>query len=517
MISSPLSRRSFLHRALGSSLGLTAVSALTDLRLINHALAQQTVFPDYKALVCIFLDGGNDSDNMLVPATGEAYQQYAAGRGGVFSANAAEGGLGLLPVDYTGALPRVVPLATRDNPYPFELGVHSSLASTFANGVPQDGIARLYNDGKAAFVANVGVLVEPMTRAQYKGGTRKKPPQLFSHSDQVYQWQTSVPDKITRTGWGGRMADRPYIFGANSGSPISMSISLSGTNTWEVGDVIHQYQLSSSGAASLTGTTGGSGSTAVANAARLAAIRDVLALDRMNLAERDYKAVFDRALNNAALLSNALSSADAGSNGSLAWAASPIGIATASGTGPLRNNSLATQLNMVARIINARHAGLLNMKRQIFFVRIGGFDTHSTQRDTHANNLLKPLSDAVWAFQQTLEKMNAASGVTGFTISDFGRTFKNNDTGLTAGSDHGWGAHHVVFGGAVRGGRIYGTFPSLLVNGPDDTSDGRWIPTTSTDEFGATLARWFGVTDPDLTTIFPNLPRFASSNLGFVG
>jgi len=511
MTSRDLSRRSFLRHALGSSVGLTAVSALTDLRLINHALAQQAVFDDYKALVCIFLDGGNDSANILVPASGPAYDGYVAGRGGPFNIDPTQGGLGLLPADYTGTLPRVVPLTVRNNPYPFDFGVHSSFASTYANGVPQDGIARLFNDGNAAFVANAGVLVEPMTRAQYKGSTRRRPPQLFSHSDQVYQWQTSMPDKITRTGWGGRMADRPYIFGSNNGSPISMSISLAGTNTWEVGDVIHQYQITTSGAASLTGTSG-----STANAARLAALRDVLAVNRPNLAEKDYKSVFDRALNNATLLSNALTSADAGNNGSLNWATSPLGIATRATTGPLRNNSLANQLNMVARIINARHNGLLSMRRQVFFVRVGGYDTHSSQRDSHANNLLRPLSDAVWAFQKTVEAMQVANGVTGFSISDFGRTFKNNDTGLVAGSDHGWGSHHVVFGGAVQGGKIYGTYPTLEVNGPDDTSDGRWIPTTSSDEFGATLARWFGVTDPDLTTIFPNLPRFAHPNLGFL-
>ncbi|MFN0129590.1 MAG: DUF1501 domain-containing protein [Verrucomicrobiales bacterium] len=507
-----LSRRTFLRHALGSSLGITAVSALTDLRLINHALAEQSLFTDYKALVCIFLDGGNDSDNILVPATGPAYNGYVTGRGGPFNADPTLGGLGLLPVDYTGTLPRVVPLNVIDNVHAHDFGVHSSFASTYTNGVPQDGIARLFNDGKAAFVANAGVLVEPINRAQYRGGTRRRPPQLFSHSDQVYQWQTSLPDKITRTGWGGRMADRPYIFGSNNGSPISMSISLAGTNTWEVGDIIHQYQITTNGAASLTGTTGSS-----ANAARLSALRDVLALNRANLAEKDYKTVFDRALNNATLLSNALTSADAGNNGSLAWANSPIGIATRPTTGPLRNNSLATQLNMVARLINARHNGLLNMRRQIFFVRTGGYDTHSSQRDSHANNLLRPLSDAVWAFQQTIEAMSVSQGVTGFTISDFGRTFKNNDTGIQAGSDHGWGSHQVVFGGAVRGSRIYGTYPTLQVNGPDDTSDGRWIPTTSTDEFGATLARWFGVTEPDLTTIFPNLPRFPRPDLGFLG
>jgi uncharacterized protein (DUF1501 family) len=516
MSATELSRRSFLRRALGSTLGISAVSTLTDLRLISHALAQQPVYTDYKALVCIFLNGGNDGNNILVPATGQAYLDYVAGRGGTFNADPAVGGLALLPTDYTGTLPRIVPINVADNPYDFEFGVHSSFASTYNNGVPQDGIARLFNDGKAAFVANVGPLVEPINQAQYKAGTRRRPPQLFSHSDQVYQWQTSLPDQITRTGWGGRMADRPYIFGSNNGSPISMSISLTdGSNTWEVGDVVHQYKVGTSGASSPTGTTGTSG------AARLRALRDLLALNHTNLAERDYKSVFDRALNNASVLSNALTSADAGNNGALNWADSPIGIATKSGTGPLRNSSLARQLNMAARIINARHAGQLNMRRQIFFVSIGGFDTHSTQRDTHANSLLKPLSDAVWAFQQTMEAMNVADGVAGFTFSDFNRTFDPNDPGLAAGSDHAWGSNHVVFGGAVRGGRLYGTFPSLLLRGPDDTSTssgsrGLWIPTTSTDEFGATLASWFGVTQPDLGIIFPNLSRFPRQNLGFM-
>jgi uncharacterized protein (DUF1501 family) len=511
MSATELSRRSFLRRALGSTLGVPAVSMLTDLRLISHALAQQPVFSDYKALICIFLNGGNDSNNVIVPATGQAYLDYVAARGGPFNTDPNQGGLGLLPVDYVGTLPRVVPINVVSNPYDFDFGVHSSFASTYANGVPQDGIARLFNDGKASFVANVGPLVEPITRAQYKAGTRRKPPQLFSHSDQVYQWQTSLPDQITRTGWGGRMADRPYIFGANNGSPISMSISLSGSNTWEVGDVIHQYQVSTSGASSPTGTTG-----STANAARLKAIRDLLTLNRSNLAEKDYKSVYERALNNASILSNALTSADAGNNGSLNWTNSPIGIATRANTGPLRNSSLANQLNMIARIINARNPGQLNMRRQIFFASIGGFDTHSSQRDAHANNLLKPLSDAVWAFQQTMEAMSVSGGVTGFTFSDFGRTLKISEPGIVAGSDHGWGSHHVVFGGAVKGGRLFGTFPSLVINGPDDATRGSWIPTTSTDEFGATLASWFGVAQPDLGIIFPNLSRFPHPNLGFM-
>ncbi|MGI8601493.1 MAG: DUF1501 domain-containing protein [Verrucomicrobiales bacterium] len=502
-----LTRRSFLRRCSGHLAGLTAVSTLADLRLISHALAQTPAFTDYKALICIFLNGGNDAGNLLVPALGPAYDSYVAARGGTFNIDPNLGGLGLLPADYAGPLPRVVPLNVRDNPSGFDFGVHSSCASVYSDGQPQDGVARLFNDGKAAFVCNVGTLVEPITKAQYKAGTRRRPTQLFSHNDQVYQWQTSVPDIITRTGWGGRMADRPYIFGSNNGSPISMSISLSGSNTWEVGDIVHQYQITTTGAVAMTGAS---------NVARTNAMRDILALGRTNLAEKDYKAVMDRALNNASLLSNALTAADAGQNGATTWTTSPIGIATRAGTGPLRNNNLAQQLNMVARIINARHTGLLSMRRQIFFVSIGGFDTHSSQRDAHANNLLKPMSDAVWALYQTLESMNIASGVTGFTISDFGRTFKNNDTGLIAGSDHGWGSHHIAFGGAVNGGRLYGNYPQLIIGGPDDTSDGRWIPTTSTDEFGATIAKWFGVGSSDLNTIFPNLNRFAHSDLGFL-
>ena len=503
-----LSRRSFLRRCTGHALGLTAVSTLADLRLISHALAQSPDITDYKALVCIFLGGGNDSGNLFLPSNGQAYTDYVTARGGHFNTDTSLGGLALLPSDYVGTLPRVVPIGLDDNPYGFDFGVHSACASVYNNGVPQDGIARLLNDGKAAFVSNVGTLVEPMTRAQYRAGTRRRPPQLFSHNDQVYQWQTSVPDQITRTGWGGRMADRPYIFGSNNGSPISMSISLAGTNTWEVGDFVHQYQITTNGAVVMNGSS---------NVARTNAIRDILALGRENLAENDYKAVVGRALSNAALLSNALTAADAGQNGAINWTDSPLGIATRANTGPLRNVSLARQLNMIARIINARHSTFLNMRRQIFFCSIGGFDTHSSQRDAHSNNLIKPLSDSIWAFQQTMEALNISNGVTGFTISDFGRTFKNNNTGLVAGSDHGWGSNQLVFGGAVRGRQLYGTFPQLIINGPDDTSDGRWIPTTSTDEFGATIAKWFGVGPNDVATIFPNLHRFPRPDLGFLG
>jgi uncharacterized protein (DUF1501 family) len=510
-----ISRRSFLKRCSGHAFGVTVASTLADLRLINNVMAQGPQINDYKALVCLFLNGGNDSGNILVPTSGApdsatraAYDNYVAQRGGQFNTDNTLGGLGLLPADYTGTLPRVVPISVQNNAYDFDFGVHSSFASNYSNGVPQDGIAKLFANGRAAFINNLGTLVEPITQAQYKAGTRRRPPQLFSHNDQVVQWQTSVPDQIVRTGWGGRIADREYIRNSNAGSQISMSISIAGNNTWEVGDIVNQYQVTTDGGVALNSTSG----TDIYNASRLQAMNELVAIGRTNLNEKDHADILNRAINNVSVLSNALTSADAGNNGAIRYGTST----TAGFRDYFPNTSLSNQMRMVARIINARGAQHLGMKRQIFFVSIGGFDTHTSQRDAHANNLLKPMSDAVWAFYRALDDMGMSSNVTTFTISDFGRTFKNNNIGLIAGSDHGWGSTQMVFGGAVQGGRLYGKYPVLRVNGPDDTSDGRWIPTASVDEYAATLARWFGVTENDLDVIFPNLNRFESRNMGFM-
>lgn len=452
------SRRSFLRRFCGAGFTTAVGSTLLDLKLINAAAAQAGTFTDYKALVCIFCSGGNDANNLLVPRSGNDYTNYQAARG-------------VLALTQ-GSLLTINPLSGA----PFDLGMHAS--------TPE--LQTLFENGKLAFVTNVGTLAEPLTKADYTGGVKKRPDQLFSHNDQVTQWQTSVAGQTERTGWGGRMSD--LVHSVNTGSPISMSISLAGANTWEVGNSVSQYQISTDGAVSLTGV----------DSTRLQAVRDIMNLTRTNTFQRDYATLKTRALDNAVILSGALASIPAAQ------------ITAIDGAFTGLTSSLAAQLKMVAKVIAARNS--LLVKRQIFFCQLGGFDTHSEQINTQSG-LLQQVSQAVSAFYNASVATGVDQNVTAFTASDFGRTYQSNGVG----SDHGWGTHQMIVGGAVQGRRLYGTYPSLTINGPDDTGLGRWIPTLSVDQYSATLAKWFGVTDAELDTILPNLNRFSTRDLGFMG
>jgi len=371
----------------------------------------------------------------------------------------------------------------------------------------------LFGEGKLAFLFNAGTLVYPITRAQYLAGGAK-PPQLFSHADQVTQWQTSIPDQPPLTGWGGRCAD--LLNSVQPGAPISLSVSLAGANTFEVGNIVSQYSVSTSGAISLSGVTG----------ARLAALTNILGLPYPNLQAQAYAGVAGHSINTGSLLNTAITN----TAGNAYWTNSfPLTVTTPV-SGAKFGSSLAPQLQMIARLIEAgvRAAGSptngFGMKRQIFFCQVGGYDLHSGQTPgpgstdvgSHAN-LLAELSQSMYAFQRSMEQLeplypNLSKSVTTFTASDFGRTFPSNGQG----SDHGWGSHHLIMGGAVKGQKTYGTFPTLTVNGPDDTNTGRWIPTTAIDQYFATIATWFGVDNSNLATVFPNIGRFATANLGFV-
>jgi uncharacterized protein (DUF1501 family) len=271
---------------------------------------------------------------------------------------------------------------------------------------------------------------------------------------------------------------------ANNNSNVSMNISLAGTNIFEVGTAVTPYNVSTTGSVGLTNLT----------ASRLQAVKDLIALPHDNLFEKSFGEITNTAIANNALLTSALASAPA--------------ITTV-----FPNTSLGNQLKMIARLISAH--GTLGHTRQIFFASVGGYDTHGNQLTAHAN-LLTELSSSMKAFYDATVELGLAQSVTTFTASDFGRTLPTNGTGTTSGSDHGWGNHQVIMGGAVQGQRLYGTFPTLAVNGPDDTSTGRWIPSTSVDEYSATLARWFGVSNTDMPTVFPNLTRFARPDLGFM-
>jgi uncharacterized protein (DUF1501 family) len=453
-MTAPTTRRTFIRQAACAALTTTGIlNTILDLRRLSAAPLDTS---DYKALVCLFLYGGNDANNLIVPHDTSGYASYLAARGTLAIPQAS-----LLPLTMLNGDGR-------------DFGFHPNMPELQA----------LFNQGKLGVVANVGTLVAPVTRAQYLAGGAAVPPQLFSHADQSVQWQTSVPDIISKTGWGGRMAD--MLQSLNAGSQISLNISIAGTNTFEVGNTVLPYILSPNGSVGLTGFDG----SANANV-RLQAFKDLLALPHNNLFEKAYSDTVSRSIAANELLTSALS-------GTPAFAT----------VFPVTN--LGQQLNMIAKLIAARTN--LSMKRQIFFCSVGGYDTHGDQLTGQAN-LFTELSQGLNAFYAATNELGLAQNVTTFTASDFGRTYPTNGTG----SDHGWGSHQLVLGGAVQGGRLIGTFPTLAVNGPDDTGQGRWIPTTSVDEFSATLATWFGVSASDLSTVLPNIGRFAHPNIGIFG
>ena len=494
--SDSLSRRSFIQRATGLALGASAANAIFDLRMINTALAQSgTVYPDYKALVCVFLSGGNDGNNLLIPFDTERYASYAGIRGtglALFRDQAEAAASGTNGNTYYG-----LPLSTARTGGE-EAAVHSSM----------QGMQSLFDAGKLAFIRNVGVLSEPMTRSEYRAGRKKKPPQLFSHNDQVTQWQTSIPDAISRTGWGGRLMDRVRLdFAQQNISPgqVSMSVSIAGTNTWEVGEVVNQFKISTSGASTFRDYSG-TRKTLIDQILREPSQGGdpTLNASRANLGLLDFRNVNERSLLNGSALTGGLASLPANVNTSINSAFAQA-----------NNSGLSQQLKMIARIIAARNS--MGMRRQIFFCSIGGFDTHGLQPQAHAN-LMADVSRSIKAFYDATAapEVNVANKVTTFTAADFGRTFKSN--GL--GTDHAWGNHHLVAGGAVDGGKLYGSFPVFQLGGPTDTDGGnptgRWIPTTSVDEYSASLARWMGVPESALDVIFPNLRRFPTRGLPFM-
>jgi len=481
---SVLTRRQFIRQAACAALGTGALtSAVRDLRFLNAAVAQ-SLPTDYKALVCIFLAGGNDSNNLIVPTIPAEYADYSTIRSDALA----------LPL--SGAPNVVLPISPL-NSDGHQYGLHPAC--------PQ--LATLFQEAKLAVLFNTGTLVYPLTRAQYQSGALAKPPQLFSHSDQSTQWQTSIPDRSPLTGWGGRCAD--LLAAMQPDAPISLCVTLTGANTFEVGNTVSQYSVTSSGAISLWGVSG----------PRLQSLTNILALPNPNLQIRAYSDVTEHAIQTGGQLNAAIASTAAPSYWSVPF---PAAVTSPTGGAPF-NSYLASQLQMVARMIEAGHRDAANggfgMKRQIFFCGVGGYDLHSGQTlgpgqtgvGAHAN-LLAELSQGLFAFQRAMEQLGLSDNVTTFTASDFGRTLSSNSDG----SDHGWGSHHLIMGGAVNGQRTYGRFPTLAINGPDDTDTGRWIPSTAIDQYFATLATWFGVDSGNLGTVFPNLGRFSTPNLGFV-
>ena len=436
-----IKRRQFIGEASCASVGsIAALSSIFNLRLTGSlAAVDDPLEEDYKALVCVFLAGGNDSFNMLTPSSGEAYDDYASARGG----------LALLPGELSNF--------SETLPDGRQLALNSNMSELLG----------LYENEKAAFVANAGTLVEATTVAGVQDGSAKLPLGLFSHSDQQLHWQSGLPDsRFPSSGWGGRLAE---IFADLNGvSGVSMNISLAGVNLFQ-----------SSAATSVYSKAVGSVPGYVA---RRQTIESVLDADYQNVFKKSFVAGTKEAITASKEYSDALASADP--------VASPF----------TPTNSISMQLKDVVESISARSG--LNKKRQTFFVMAGGWDHHSSL-DPHPG-MLAELSQAVSEFQVAMGELELEDKVTLFTASDFGRTLSANGEG----SDHAWGGNQIVVGGAVNGKKVYGDYPDLALGSSLDTGRGRFVPTTSVDEYFAELALWMGVSKSNLPLIFPNLNRF---------
>ncbi len=420
------------------------------------AMAQSSA--NYRALVCVFLFGGNDSNNTVIPMDDSSFQAYTSIRGSL-ALSASE-------------LTRTV-YSVSNAPFAF----HGMLAE----------LASMFSSKELAVVANTGSLVQPLTRSQYQGSQAPIPLNLFSHSDQQLQWQTAMAQGNSPTGWAGRVADYLVSQKINS-SNFPAFLSVAG-NALE-GQGVSTLPVAIAPGQSLTLKAAGG---AAASASRLNPLTTLLTSDNgLSLVQ---------AANNT--MSNSMADAAA--------LQAALAKTTALKT-QFPNTNLGSQLQQVAQIIQVQ--SYLGMNRQIFFCSLGGFDTHAGELETH-NNLYPQLSQALAAFYSATEELGMADNVTTFTESDFSRTFQPT---TTDGSDHAWGSHHLVLGGAVRGGQIYGEFPAFELAGPNDTDTrGRWIPTTSVDQYGATLCSWFGIPDSALATVFPNFANFGSQKLAFFG
>jgi uncharacterized protein (DUF1501 family) len=441
--------------------GAAYAASINKLSLMNLLAAANA--PDdanYKALVCIFLFGGNDANNMLIPY--DNYADYAAARAGA-------------PFEIAQA--DLLQINAPSQGQSFGLPNRTTYNTT--------GMFDLYQAGNLAFVCNAGTLVTPMDKPTYLAHPELRPDQLFSHSNQQDENQSAIFQGSNQTGWGGRLAERVY-----GGELFPLQVSVAGVTIYET--AITQRPL-------VVPPTGALNQALRYDPMRpdtLAAVNAILGLDdgtRLRRAAADVKA-------------QSLST-----RGQLQ---------TDPTVGAFPNTSLGNQLKQISKFIWLRDvlSGGGPMGRQIFFASLGGFDTHANQNQNQGG-LLTQLSAALAAFYDELVRQNIANQVTTFTISDFARTFKIG--AQASGTDHAWGSHHIVMGGAVRGSDCYGTYPTLALDGPDDSDTGanargRWLPSTSTAQYGATLARWFGVSDADMPIVFPNIGQFSQTDLGFM-
>jgi len=461
------SRRTFL-RSSACGLGAFAIaSSLERFSLIN-SLAQTAPATDYKALVCIFLEGGNDGNNMVIP-----YDDYNAPGG----YNAVRGASSLAVPQ--SSLLQISPPSQAGHKF----GFHPSMTE----------LQTLFTQQKLAVLCNVGPLVLPITRAQYQSDASTHPYQLFSHPDQRASQQNSKAESPSQIGWGGLVSDA--LAGINGNAALPMITSLAGSSLFATGITTRQAVLPPA-PASLN-------SVFYIDYVYISDPEQLVRLDALHKLPGDrgsgeLQGVYADTLGQAFQTAEALSS-------------DPV-IQTS-----FPSSSIGNQLKQVAKLISLRST--LSLNRQIFFCQLIGFDTHKNQRSggsVSQDGLLAQLSAAMKSFYDATISLGVASLVTTFTLSVFGRTFEPAGSGVGVGTDHAWGNHQLIMGGAVHGGDFYGTYPTLAMSGPDDAdARGRWIPTTSIDQYGATLARWYGLPDANLPDVFPAINRFATSNLGF--
>ncbi len=466
--SNEISRRAFMRRT-----GQLAVAGAASSYAMGLAgLAEAAAFDatdGYKALVCVFMYGGNDYGNTLIPFDAPNYARYDAIRGG---GNAEDGGIALSRAS----------LANSVLMQPEEQVLTDDIRYALAPTMPR--LKARFDQGTMAPLLNVGPLIVPLTRAQYDSGNNAsfpRPAKLFSHNDQQSTWQSSQPEGSV-TGWGGRMGDLALSSNRNA---MFTAINASGNAVFLSGETALPYQVSSGGAVLIRGLNG---RVYQSNAAS-SALQSLLTTHHGHVLEADYAQTTARSIEYGGFVSDALN------NSSLS--------AQFSATG------LSSQLSVIARLIGAR--GSLGVTRQVFMVGIGGFDHHDGLIGSH-EALLGQVDTALDEFYRAMEELGVADRVTAFTASDFGRTLTSNGDG----TDHGWGSHHFILGGAVNGGRFYGTAPQVSVESDDQVGRGRLLPSVSVDEYSATLAKWFGVSPSELPSVSPNIGRFANPDLGFM-
>ncbi len=449
-----IDRREFLRKT-GAGAAATAAFAACPGAAFSQVFGTSAPFPDYKALVCVFLFGGNDSYNMLVPRSNAEYNVYAASR-----QNMAIAQTDLLPIN---------PLTPDGADY----GLHPMMAD----------VQTLFETNRAAFVTNVGPLIEPTTKDQFQNQSVQLPPQLFSHNDQQNQWNSLRGVNQSKTGWAGRLAD--LIRTNVAGQQMATNVSLFGSTLLQSADETVAYVMGSDGPIPFIGFDDNDGGRA-----QRAAFEQVINASYGSIYERGFAEIQKRAVAAADLISNALDN-------------------ELPPTTVFPQTQLGQQLATVAHLIAARDR--LQMQRQIFFVATGGFDSHDDQI-LNQPGLLGGVSAAMAAFYNATVELGVSDMVTSFTQSDFARTLTSNGDG----TDHAWGGNQLVIGDAVAGREMYGIYPRLELDGPDDVSGGRIIPTTSADQYAATLSRWFGIPDADLATVAPHIDNFVQRDLGFL-